>query len=163
MISHFPGLLVDTNDQFSTLISMLGIRGLKCHYLLIVMLFMQALGKHYTSQQTTVNKNCQLNESQWLALLTEVFIGFFCFLVFFKALYVLHLLLLSAPASPSNYCFTVFFNCCFNHPESDIRICLLSSLFFSWKSFSNTTAHHNILELVKNTIHFLNIPFAVCY
>ena len=53
-----PGLLMDTNDQFSTFISALGIEGLKCHYLLIVMLFMQALGKHYTSQQTAVNKNC---------------------------------------------------------------------------------------------------------
>lgn len=52
------GLLMDTNDQFSTFISTLGIGGLKCHYLLIVMLFMQALGKHFTSQQITVNKNC---------------------------------------------------------------------------------------------------------
>lgn len=53
-----PGLLMDTNDQFTTFISTLGIGGLKRHYLLIVMLFMQALGKYYTSQQTTVNKNC---------------------------------------------------------------------------------------------------------
>lgn len=53
-----PDLLMDTNDQFSTFISTLGIEGLKCHYLLILMLFMLALGKHCTSQQTTVNKNC---------------------------------------------------------------------------------------------------------
>lgn len=30
-----PDLLIDTNDQFSTFISTLGIGGLKCHYLLI--------------------------------------------------------------------------------------------------------------------------------
>lgn len=51
-----PDLLMDTNDQFSTFISTLGIGGLKCHCLLIVILFMLALGKHCTSQQTTVNK-----------------------------------------------------------------------------------------------------------
>lgn len=52
------GLLTDTKDWFSTFISMLGIGGLKCHYLLIVLFFMQPPCKHYTSQQTTVNKNC---------------------------------------------------------------------------------------------------------
>lgn len=112
--------------------------------------------------------------------------------MFFKALCILHLFSLPAPACPTNYCFIGLFCCCFNHPESDRRICLILRLFCSRKSFSYRTLHttphhttqhcttqcntykcdnatnttqqtqHNILMFVKNT-HLLNLSLTMCW